>query len=114
MTKLDDLKNRIIAAKGRPSPPKQNESMHSQANLGIQILTELIASILVGVLLGYWLDRLFHTEPVLFIGFIFLGIITGLINAFRVSYGLRPLADPGRLQRRKNKSKDESGSKEGE
>ncbi len=111
---IDDLKQRILTAKGQKQTGKKADGQHSQASLGMQILTELIASLIVGAVLGYWLDVLFGSKPVMFIIFVFIGIITGLTNAFRVSYGLKPLGDPARLPRRKNTGKDDIDSSEGD
>ena len=108
MNKLSDLKKRIVAARGNDGQKKIANDSHSYANLGMQILTELMAAFLAGGILGYWLDSLFGTRPVLFVIFIFIGIITGLVNSYRVAYGLKPLADPGLLQKKKNTGKDDS------
>jgi ATP synthase protein I len=105
MSKLDDLKDRILNARGPAEPAKKKEGQHSQANLGIQIMTELAAAMIVGAVLGYWADVLFDTKPVMFMILIFLGIITGLVNAYRVSYGMKPLAHPELLQKRENEGK---------
>lgn len=105
--KLSTLKNRISEAKGPKEKPKTNDGDHGQANLGIQIITEIIAALLVGTFFGYWLDKLFGTSPILLMLFIFIGILTGLINAYRISYGMKPLADPSLLQNVENQCKDE-------
>lgn len=113
MREPDELKERILEARGCEDD-KRPESGHDQANLGIRILTEMIAAILVGALLGYWLDTLFGSKPVMFLIFTFIGIATGLINSFRASYGLAPLADPSRLQKDENKGKDKEQLKDGD
>ena len=46
--------------------------------------TEMVASVLIGTLGGYGLDRLLHTKPwLMIIGFIF-GSIAGFRNLFRL------------------------------
>ncbi|NCC22289.1 MAG: AtpZ/AtpI family protein [Alphaproteobacteria bacterium] len=69
-------------------------------NLGVRVGTELAAAIIVGGVLGYALDIWLGTEPILFMGLLFLGIITGFVNVYRVVYGMRPLGDPARLRLR--------------
>ncbi|HTW90125.1 MAG TPA: AtpZ/AtpI family protein [bacterium] len=40
-------------------------------------------SVLVGFAIGYGLDRLFHTSPLLMIVFILLGLASGILNIVR-------------------------------
>jgi ATP synthase protein I len=48
-------------------------------------------SIAVGLLIGYFLDKIFNTSPYLLIIFLLYGIAAGFVNLFRVSkkYGKR-------------------------
>ncbi|MEW6440185.1 MAG: AtpZ/AtpI family protein [bacterium] len=41
---------------------------------------EMGLSVAAGTLGGYFLDRLFDTEPILTIVFLFLGVVAGIIN----------------------------------
>lgn len=43
------------------------------------------ASIIVGFVIGYFLDSIFKTEPILLIVFVIYGIIGAFINLFRYS-----------------------------
>ncbi len=43
----------------------------------------LVSGIIVGVFIGYMLDRYFNTSPVLTIVFFFLGVITGFYNMYK-------------------------------
>lgn len=52
---------------------------YSGMNIGIY----LVASTIVGGLLGYYLDTLFKTRPVLFLIFLLLGIVEGFRNIFK-------------------------------
>ncbi len=43
----------------------------------------LVSGIIVGLFVGYYLDKFFNTSPVLTIVFFFLGIITGFYNMYK-------------------------------
>lgn len=47
------------------------------------------SSIAVGVAIGYGLDRLFNTAPVLLIVFFFYGAAAGFYNLYKISKGAR-------------------------
>ncbi|MFO0752813.1 MAG: AtpZ/AtpI family protein [Thermodesulfovibrionales bacterium] len=50
------------------------------SGIGIQ----LVVSTIVGLAIGYWLDRLLGTSPYLSLLFLFLGIISGFVNMVRL------------------------------
>ncbi|MCQ8278539.1 AtpZ/AtpI family protein [Acetobacteraceae bacterium KSS8] len=54
---------------------------------------ELVSAVLVGLLIGYGLDRLLHTRPFLLILFVVLGGIAGMVNVWRI---VAPAPNPGR------------------
>ena len=56
----------------------------------LQVGVELVAGVIGGALIGYWLDRWFETWPVLFLVFFFLGAAAGMLNAYRY---LRKISD---------------------
>ena len=43
----------------------------------------LVSGIIVGVFVGYYLDKFFNTSPLLTIIFFFLGVITGFYNMYK-------------------------------
>jgi ATP synthase protein I len=43
----------------------------------------LVFSTFIGLALGYWLDKVLHTRPVLTIVFLLAGIVAGFVNMFR-------------------------------
>ncbi len=45
---------------------------------------QLVASILIGVFLGQWLDKRWHTAPWLMMTGLFLGVSAGFYNLFRI------------------------------
>ena len=52
-------------------------------SIGLKISMDLISSIIVGVLIGLGLDKVFLTKPIFFIIFLVLGIITGFYSLFK-------------------------------
>ncbi len=82
----EELARKIKEAKGRPpaeSPlPKAGMSMDS--SMGMRMGTDFIASIAVGVFLGYWIDRWLGIQPFGMIAFLFLGFISGVMRMQRL------------------------------
>lgn len=52
-------------------------------SLGIRLSSEMVASILVGTLIGYGLDYVFVTKPWFFMLFMIVGFIAGILNVMR-------------------------------
>ena len=50
---------------------------------GMRMATELVASVLVGGLIGYGLDYFLGTKPWLFLVFFILGFAAGIVNLMR-------------------------------
>lgn len=67
------------------SPRRSNfQKLAALSSLGLL----LPSSIVVGLFMGYWLDKLLGTRPWLTLGFLVLGIISGFLSLFR---GLKKL-----------------------
>lgn len=75
--RLAALEKRIAEARSVKEPSKAAEH-HSQAQLGWRMVTELVAGLLVGFGIGYGLDVLFGTLPVLMVIFTLLGFAAGV------------------------------------
>lgn len=43
----------------------------------------LVSGIIVGIAVGYYLDKVFDTSPILTIVFFILGVITGFYNMYK-------------------------------
>ena len=63
------------------SPDKDNRKWLDYSSVGLMFP----ASIIVGFGLGYLLDSLFHTAPILMIVFLFYGIAAAFYNLFKVT-----------------------------
>ncbi|MCU0288213.1 MAG: AtpZ/AtpI family protein [Acidobacteria bacterium] len=60
-------------------PAKKNFAAYTIVGLMFPV------SIAVGVAIGYFLDKLFHTDPYLLIIFTLYGIAAGFVNFFKVT-----------------------------
>ena len=66
----------------------RDEETRSGVNLAFRIGIELVAGVVVGVLIGWALDRWLDTAPWLMVLFFFLGSAAGMINVYRTMSGI--------------------------
>jgi len=57
----------------------------SYSSLGI----EFVATTFIGTMIGYWLDKRFHTQPWLLVIGTFIGAAAGILNAWSLYQKLR-------------------------
>jgi len=82
--RMDDLDARLKKARATAAPPKQDlRSAHRQTAVAYRVLVDMIAGLLVGGFLGYWLDRWLGWAPYALIGCLILGFAGGVNNAWR-------------------------------
>ena len=80
-----DFKTRLKSAKKALLKNTNNEQnsrgqfMGSACRLG----TELVASVVVGTIIGFILDKTFGTKPWLILIFFFVGVIAGITNVIK-------------------------------
>jgi ATP synthase protein I len=60
-----------------PPPPA------SLAGYALRLASELVAGVVVGGFIGWWIDRTFRTSPFGLIGFLVLGTAAGTFNLVR-------------------------------
>jgi ATP synthase protein I len=74
---FQDFDERLRRAREGARLPQEDEEKErarpSIGGAGVQVGVELVAGVIGGGLIGYWLDRWFETWPVLFLVFFFLG-----------------------------------------
>ena len=58
-------------------------------NVGTRISIDLVATLVVSILIGLGIDKIFSTHPIFFIIFLLLGIITGFYNIIKFMYKLK-------------------------
>jgi ATP synthase protein I len=88
----DSFQERLNAARGRrglDAPPKAPGSDPggigmSPMGIGLRVGIELVAALVVAVAIGYGLDRLFGTKPILTAVFVLVGGAAGVLNVWRL------------------------------
>jgi ATP synthase protein I len=84
--RLDSLDKELKkTAKSETGPAVDNEARGKAMGIAFRIATELVVGVFVGGALGWLLDRLFGTAPILLIVFLLLGIAAGLLNSVRAA-----------------------------
>jgi ATP synthase protein I len=92
---FDDFDERVRRLRESARLPQDEDTKErprtSIGGAGIQVGVELVAGVIGGGLIGYWLDRWFGTWPIMFLILFFLGAAAGMLNAYRY---IRRLSDP--------------------
>lgn len=89
MTDLDDLSKKIDAAKKhREKSPENMVSANNSTgdegmSFGMRVGVELFAGVLVGALIGYFLDRAFNTLPLFLVIFVLIGAAAGFWSIYK-------------------------------
>lgn len=105
--KLDGLKKQKENV-SKEEGEKQEDS--DNMRMGLRAGSELVAAVLAGGFIGYWLDDFFGTKPLFLLALLVLGIITGFINVWRVSEGIGTSVGIGKsvaLKRQKDDDKEQ-------
>jgi ATP synthase protein I len=110
-----DIMARIQAAKaeaaanGNADAPKSDSGLSEQEvqnrSQGMRAGLELVVSFISGGVLGYALDHVFNTKPLFLIIFVFLGVITGFYNIYKISQGLGAAVGYKQLQSKQKTGK---------
>src|SRR3954470_3295527 len=74
---------RVAHPKPSHNEPPSNQMSQRQTGVAYRILVDMIAGLLVGGFLGYWLDRWQGWAPYALIGCLILGFAAGVNNAWR-------------------------------
>lgn len=86
---LDRLGEKLRQAQAgrsdRGSKPAPGTSVTSQVGTTYRVFVELLAGVVVGCGLGWFLDRQFGTRPWLLLAFLLLGIAAGFWNVIRTA-----------------------------
>jgi len=92
----ESFEERLKAARGRrglDAPPKRPGAVLDEASgsgemspwgIGLRVGVELVSALVVAVAIGYGLDRLFGTLPILTAVFVPLGGAAGILNVWRL------------------------------
>jgi ATP synthase protein I len=84
------FEKRLAAAQAAADGQAKREPAHSGAaqraiNLAMRLGVELVAAMVIAVVIGWGLDRLFHTAPWLMIVMVPVGMAAGLRNLVRAA-----------------------------
>ena len=68
-------------------PPKRGSLPDSVRTIGAlsSVGLSFVLAIVIGVLVGLWLDRIFGTNRVFFFIFFVLGFVAGILNVYRTA-----------------------------
>ncbi len=68
-------------------PPKRGSLADSVRTIGAlsSVGLSFVLAIVIGVLFGLWLDRIFGTNRVFFFIFFVLGFVAGILNVYRTA-----------------------------
>ena len=85
--RLDKLGQQLAEAKGKRATAPRVEGAARGAAYGkaLKLATELIAGVAVGGFIGWALDRLFGSAPLLMVVFLILGAAAGIMNVVRAA-----------------------------
>jgi len=70
-----------------PIPPKRGSLADSVRTIGAlsSVGLSFVLAIVIGVLVGLWLDRVFGTHRIFFFVFFILGFVAGILNVYRTA-----------------------------
>ena len=83
--RLADLERQIAALKGKEKPPSRGMQGVGQGEAAWRMVLELVTGMGLGLAIGYGLDRLFGTLPVLMVIFVLLGLAAGIRTMLRTA-----------------------------
>ena len=81
---LEDLDARLKKARGEntPVPPQVSTSGYAQ---GLRLSLEMVAAVVVGGGIGWFLDKWLDTKPLFLLIFLALGLIAGIRNVYQAA-----------------------------
>jgi ATP synthase protein I len=93
--RLAELGSRLQKARGNVETRPQAGSQ-SQMGIAFRLVADLLAGVIVGGGIGWALDRVFETSPILLIVMFLLGVAAGMRNLMRTARDLNQRQDrPG-------------------
>ena len=79
---LSRLEQKINQTKeARPKPPQ--DVTNTGNGIALRLSSEMVAGVLVGLIVGYYLDKWLGTSPVLFLVCLGLGMVAGFMTVLR-------------------------------
>jgi len=107
---LEALDARLSEAERRQAGEKRRGLAAAERMSGFgfawRVGLELVSALIVGVAIGYMLDRWLGTRPWLLILFFILGSAAGLLNVFRLTSGLGGTVGSGKASESRHSTDD--------
>lgn len=87
--RLDKLSEALDAHDDASKPQETgglaDGSVGSAMSLGFRVLTEFVAAVVVGALIGWQIDTWTGTAPIFLLLFLVLGTVAGFMNVYRIA-----------------------------
>jgi ATP synthase protein I len=81
-----DLKGRAPPPRGAEQKPEpQSSASGSAMSLGLRAGSEFVSAVILGLGIGWVLDRALHTNPAFLIVFFLIGVAAGIWNVIRLT-----------------------------
>ncbi len=92
-SELDDLGKRLREARGDQSDLESDGGRGTSIGLAFRLTTELVAGLVVGAAIGWFLDRWLGTTPWFLLIFFLLGMAAGIVNVVRTAQQMNTAAN---------------------
>ena len=83
-----ELKGRAApppAPEPKPAPKSDASATGSAMSLGLRAGSEFVSAVIIGLGIGWVLDRALHTNPAFLIVFFLIGVAAGIWNVIRLT-----------------------------
>lgn len=99
--RLKALEDRIAALKAKEKPRSSGLGGIGHGEAAWRMVLELVAGMGIGLAIGYGLDTLFGTKPIMMVIFVLLGFAAGIRTMLRTAaeLGKQAGSDPGTEKR---------------
>ncbi|MAU40739.1 MAG: phosphoribosylaminoimidazolecarboxamide formyltransferase [Kordiimonas sp.] len=92
--KLDALSARIKQAQeANKAPDAPDRGKQTAMGMAFRLSVEMVSGLLVGGVMGWWLDRWLETKPWMMLCFFFLGAAAGMLNVYRAAMSMQKSAE---------------------
>ncbi len=82
---LEELDERLRKARGDQDDDESEDRRSTSIGLAFRLTTELVAGLVVGIAIGWGLDRWLGTMPWFVLLFLFLGMTAGILNVVKTA-----------------------------
>ncbi|MFM9973437.1 MAG: AtpZ/AtpI family protein [Beijerinckiaceae bacterium] len=89
--RLDHLSSAIkaetahVEVERKTAETKPDKGLGKALATGLRVSTELVAGVLVGGFIGWWIDRWLGTKPFGFLIMLLIGMVAGFWNVYKIA-----------------------------